>query len=114
VVLKVGDDVVFSQSNTYMHEAQTGELWKTQIGKEWVAKGLSTMPTPKESNLPAGTSANRSAAKCKAGFNADRRKKLLEGSQVYCARRHDTKHGTVVLRATLTMKIPQQANFSTV
>lgn len=96
-----------------MHAAQTGELWKTRIGTELVAKGFSKLPTPKESNLPVGTSVNRTAANCKAGLNADRRRKLLEGSQVYCTRRHDTKHGTVVLRATLTMKIPQQADFST-
>jgi hypothetical protein len=88
--------------------------WKTQIGKELVAKGFSTLPTPKETNLPAGTSVNRKAAESRAWFNADRHKELLEVSQVYCTRRHDAKHGTVVLRATLTMKIPQQANFSTV
>ena len=95
VVLKIGDEVVFSRSNVFMQVAQSGEDWKRQIGKELGAKGYPTPPSESmEPNLSTSTSHDQAASSSRrAGPNADHRKRLLEGSEFHCGERKEDRYG---------------------
>ena len=95
VSLKVRDESVFSRSKTFMQNAQDGKDWNCQIKKELGAKGyLNLFLEPKDlSSSGDDGDVYETHHSRRAGPNADRRMRLLEGSEFHCGERKEDKYG---------------------
>ncbi|MCJ1333480.1 hypothetical protein MMC10_010180 [Thelotrema lepadinum] len=116
IVLKIGDEIVFSRSKTFMENAQGGEDWKQRVEKELRAKRCSTLLSESK-ELSSFTDASGGPETCRsrsAGPNADRRKRLLEGSDFHCGEVKNQKSVKVTLRGPFSISIPRHADFSRV
>ena len=62
VVLKIGDEIVFSRSKIFIQNAQSGEDWKREIEIELGAKGYPTLPSePRQPSPSTGADDDQAA-----------------------------------------------------
>lgn len=88
-----------------MQSAQSGADWETHMKKELEAQGYEEVSSsqPKTSASALGN---------RAGSNADRWRRLLEGNKFHCG--ESAGYGKAALRGAAYVLIPQHADFSTV
>lgn len=112
VILKIEGEIVFSRSNTFLLHGQCGEGWKKQIEIEHRAKGYATPSAELNSCSLSGSDEKDVRMNSRAGWNADRRKQLLEGTDLHCGERKNDKYGRATLRGQLYILVPRDADFS--
>ena len=92
---------MFTRSRTFVREAQSGEDWESQIRKEPEVQGFEDIPAQAQDS--ASSIGNR------AGPNADRRRRLLEGDVFHCGRL-SSGLGKIIVRGPVCLQNPRNAS----
>ena len=113
IILKVANEVVDSRPTVYMHHAQDGGDWHTQIERELQAKSCLDQSSDLRQMSSTRTNSDQPISR-QSGPNAERRERFLQGGMVHCGRRKEDQYGRLTLRGSLCILVPRHADLDNV